>query len=284
MEDVCQFVAEQECAASQQALAAPPAAAQPPAVATPAPNDPTGQPPPPAGGRCLPGCIAPEKGMHHRKCPNFSQAEARSVTAKLDAEEIERMRAIGGPSAATYGEITPDGFREIFGGRLQPSDRFVDLGSGNGKLVVQAAEEFDVAAATGIELSHTRHEIATAARAELAARNAALAPRCTFLCEDCAGEAAASVLEGTTVVWVANLCFSNALKRRLASRLEQARSIRLVAATTAFDPPLRGFEVEGYALVQATWTTSTRQRAEARFGSQATHPGQKIVRYVRTAT
>ena len=100
----------------------------------------------------------------------------------ISREESEQIRSIGGDSADRYGEITPKGFAAL-GSRLRlgPLDTFVDCGSGTGMAVTQSVIEFDVRAASGVELSATRH---ATARRELALLPEAVAARVTLECGD----------------------------------------------------------------------------------------------------
>ena len=78
-------------------------------------------------------------------------------------EEHEMMKAFGGTLASAYGEITRAGFSALGKNlRLERDDVFVDCGSGRGQTVAQAAREFGVARAYGIEFSASRHERAVA--------------------------------------------------------------------------------------------------------------------------
>ena len=78
-------------------------------------------------------------------------------------EEHEMMKAIGGALASAYGEITRAGFSALGKNlRLERDDVFVDCGSGRGQTVAQAAREFGVARAYGIEFAASRHERAVA--------------------------------------------------------------------------------------------------------------------------
>ena len=121
--------------------------------------------------------------------------------------------------AATYGEITPSGFSTLAKRlALGPADKFVDLGSGDGKTVFQAALEYEVASAVGIELAESRHRRAEQARLELGAA----AARIRFVCADCASATAAAELAppaddgaAAVVVWVSNLLFGAELNARV---------------------------------------------------------------------
>jgi hypothetical protein len=67
--------------------------------------------------------------------------------------------SVAGEYASTYGEITPAGFRALARRvGLGAQDVFVDLGSGVGRAVVQAALENGVRRSAGVELAASRHE------------------------------------------------------------------------------------------------------------------------------
>eukprot|EP00966_Prymnesium_polylepis_P131372 3038771-Prymnesium_polylepis.2 len=81
----------------------------------------------------------------------------------LSREESDEIRALSGRQADHYGEITPKGFSEL-GLRLglDSSDSFADLGSGTGKVVLQAVSDFGCRSGVGVELARSRHEVALA--------------------------------------------------------------------------------------------------------------------------
>ena len=127
------------------------------------------------------------------------------------------MEAIGGPDAALYGELTPIGFRKLAASiNLGASDSFVDLGSGLGRLCIQAAKEFDVSQSFGVEYAQSRHELAAELLAE---EGEAIAQRVTLIQGDCADAtlwASGGPLDGVTVVFAGSLMFSSELMDRLA--------------------------------------------------------------------
>jgi len=62
----------------------------------------------------------------------------------------------------TYGEVTSTGRREfcdILKEHLKPIDRFIDVGSGYGKITTEIAETFNIQS-IGIEIDKTKHDIA----------------------------------------------------------------------------------------------------------------------------
>ena len=184
-------------------------------------------------------------------------------------------RSSGGLRSQTYGEVTASGFSTIFSDEffLTSDDTFVDLGSGAGKLVMQAASEYGVARAVGIELSPSRHEQAVALRASASPE---VSSRMQFICGDAVGDVAAEVLASATAVWVANLCFDEPLQRRLLERLQECPSICRIAALSPFPETPKGFERCGASiLAETSWTNQVPSDLVAD-GSLAGHP---CVRY-----
>ena len=129
-----------------------------------------------------------------------------------DQQEEEAIEAIGGAEAATYGEMTPLGFRsmaERVG--LCKGDVFVDLGSGLGRVVLQAAREFAVRRSIGVEYALSRHTLAEEAREASASTQSV-----EFIHGDCAdADVWRAALHDATVMYVSNLLFGEELQERL---------------------------------------------------------------------
>lgn len=107
------------------------------------------------------------------------------AAAAISDEEKEMINAVAGPRAAGYGEMLPQGMRALMAAtRLRSNDTFVDVGSGSGKLVLQAAADAGVARSVGLELSPTRHAMAQRALDERSAQGAAFAPNVAFILGD----------------------------------------------------------------------------------------------------
>ena len=107
---------------------------------------------------------------------------------KCTRAEHEAMTSIGGGFASKYGEITERGFRSLAERiRLGPDDVFVDCGSGLGLSVSQAAREFGVRRAYGVEFSASRHDLAVE-RLAVDASGRDLASRVRLIQGDCADE------------------------------------------------------------------------------------------------
>ena len=132
-----------------------------------------------------------------RRAPSQCRMDAaEQLDASVPASEKAMINAIGGSSAATYGEITALGFAQLAHRlKLGPDDVFADLGSGTGKTVLQAASEFGASRAWGVELSPSRHASAMMARNELHHIDPHASQRVILLEGDAAGDEGKRALE-----------------------------------------------------------------------------------------
>ena len=150
--------------------------------------------------------------------------------------------------------MTTLGFRKLCARvSISTSDVFSDLGSGTGRIVLQAAREFAVRKAIGIELSSGLHGLALAALArEVAHLDGG---RVRFVLADCVDarlwrhssgshDDGAGVLMGTTVLYMGSLLFGEELMARLAQRIAACPTVRVVATLQQFPVPLEGFYEE----------------------------------------
>ena len=145
------------------------------------------------------------------------------------------------PKPSTYGEITSLGARQLFHhmGLLNTMSKtydvvFVDLGSGAGKLVVQAYLELErLRRAVGIEAVPSRHDAAVRAREKLVkTREVALANGSLELVQ---GDLFEMDLSDATHVYAASLCFTDDMMDRLTQKLAtEAPRLRCAATLKAF--------------------------------------------------
>lgn len=187
-----------------------------------------------------------------------------SYSSQLSESDVAAIRSVGGPRADVYGEMTAAGFATLATQlSLNNNDVFLDLGSGEGSLVIQAVKEFGVQHAMGIELSEERHD-----RAVLAAGDSSTTPpsptagrsRTTFVCGDAAGPDAAKMLQSSTVVWFSNLLFGDELQQRIAENIARnGNNVRAVVSLKPF-PVSPGLDLEPHPLpLEMSWTTGKEQ-------------------------
>jgi Histone methylation protein DOT1 len=184
------------------------------------------------------------------------------MAAASEAEMIQNGIHEQNHEPATYGEVTSAGARQLFnhmgmattnapptnnnGSTCTNHDSivFVDLGSGRGKLVIQAYMELSrITKATGIELAPSRHQAAVEAWEELqstarklrASQNEghSLVPEAEieFLLEDLLE----SDLSQVTHIYLSSLCFPDKLMYHVAKKLEKdAPKLQCVATLREF--------------------------------------------------
>ncbi|KAF4713739.1 hypothetical protein FOZ62_003753 [Perkinsus olseni] len=125
----------------------------------------------------------------------------------------------------TYGEITATGVAYLFGVMLPPreEEHFVDLGSGMGRLCLQAWLQFghQLASVTGVELSRVRHSRAVAASLELVETESI---RGRWMLESgpvnlVVGDMLRLPLHDKTFIYCANLTFSAEILQRLTRKI-----------------------------------------------------------------
>mmetsp|Transcript_9252 Transcript_9252/g.30561 ORF Transcript_9252/g.30561 Transcript_9252/m.30561 type:complete len:488 (-) Transcript_9252:28-1491(-) len=99
----------------------------------------------------------------------ISSSQAASTRAIGRAPPASQPVLKGANGCSTYGELTAEGTRTLLNVLARPlrSAIFVDLGSGSGRVVLQAAMETEALASVGVELSPTRARLAERALAWL---------------------------------------------------------------------------------------------------------------------
>lgn len=172
-----------------------------------------------------------------------------------------RVEAAAGEGAAAYGELLPESAARLLGWlRPGPRDAFFDLGSGTGKLVLQAACTSAVGLAVGIELSRFRHRVALDVRARLLDRlppreAERLRRRVRFRCEDFTR----CELSPATIAWAGSTCFPEPLLLTLARRLRGAPNLRAFLTTRPLPDACRPhWEELGRVRVTTSWSGCER--------------------------
>jgi hypothetical protein len=180
-----------------------------------------------------------------------------NMTTKSEAETIQNEIHEQNHEPATYGEVTSAGARQLFnhmgmttdvpptnGSTHHDSIVFVDLGSGRGKLVMQAYMELcRITKATGIELAPSRHQAAVEAWEELQStarklrasqkEEHRLVPEAEieFLLENFLE----SDLSQVTHIYLSSLCFPDKLMYHVSNKLEKdAPKLQCVATLRQF--------------------------------------------------
>ena len=203
------------------------------------------------------------------------QRASRDGMVTTDFEDAA-IESIGGPFASTYGELTPHGFSAL--GRelgLGASDEFADLGSGLGRVVMQAAQEFSTRRAVGVEYAASRHRLALR---KLQQQPGNLPVK--LIQADCAdGTIWKSCLSTCTVIYVSNLLFDADLNARLKSCIESAGCLRSVASLKPWPDGLRGFRGPSEVRCETSWSAPLLVVDAA--GEAESHQGSLVYIYER---
>lgn len=142
-------------------------------------------------------------------------------TAGLPQQDIQRMQHLSstqGSFAWTYGELTFDGaaqLKELLD--VSACDVFYDLGSGLGRLILQAHLQWGVARSVGVELSGDRHQKAVTAAQRLSAQGCLDPSRRINLIND---NLLACDVSDATCVYLACTCWDSDFMTQVLALLE----------------------------------------------------------------
>lgn len=179
------------------------------------------------------------------------QAEVERLYKPGDLKKLNAgVVSIGG--AGVFGELNC--YETLFAALdLGSRDRFVDLGSGRGNVVLAAtlrtagpAPEFS----RGVELMDNRHEAAQAAWERLPA---AARARSGLAC----GDALREDVSAATKIFMCNATFGDELNAAFASSLSPSRAPALQRLATLAELPAASLEAEGLVLSRVTAATTS---------------------------
>lgn len=132
--------------------------------------------------------------------------------------------------AITYGELTLEGLRKIMTKIMTKVDStkkdrdkvfkdkvFVDLGSGNGNIVINAIKEHpNLYKSIGIEFSKSRHETA---ENNLEKEKASIKKKVKFLNNDILDDG--FDYSDFDIIYISNLCFSDEINKRISEKINK---------------------------------------------------------------
>lgn len=150
---------------------------------------------------------------------------------------------------ATYGEVTNVGARQLFdymGIIDDPGSVFVDLGSGCGKLVLQAGLELQVPS-FGVELDPERHEVALKHLSTIQNDTA------EFVTLECDDLFEFDVSEATHV-YVSSLCFTDEMMVRTSQKLFHEAPNLKCAATLKKLPSAQSWGEPRVEFIEMSWS------------------------------
>jgi len=191
-------------------------------------------------------------------------------------EKYEDKVLLRDPRPSTYGEITELGARQLFWHmdiaplkNMVSKSRvnFFDLGSGTGKLVIQAYMEIPrLRRAVGIEISPTRHSVAKCAWDKI--KNVAVSIRAGVSKGE--NNAQVNLIEGdvfnvdisdATHIYVASLCFTDSMMDKLGEicvkktdKLVCVASLKPFPSSVSSGLFLKKFKKRKIEFIEMSWT------------------------------
>jgi hypothetical protein len=186
-----------------------------------------------------------------------------SLPEGFDSSAKERglIESISGIDGATYGEILPQGSARMLRWlQLSPMDVLFDLGSGTGRLPLQAVATTSVGRAVGVELCPRRHGIAVLAKNAWRKRMPSedvpsFDCRLNFVHDDLLR----TDLSEATVVYLGATCFTQGFVGRVARRVAGANALRAFLVTKPLLPAFAsGLETLGTMVLPMSWSPRVR--------------------------
>ncbi len=155
----------------------------------------------------------------------------------------------------TYGELAPAGIAALIARTgLTESDRFVDLGSGAGRVVLSVALQVPGIAALGVEIDAGRFAIAAGVLAKLEARSLLPPNRVRFEHADLRDVD----LAGGTVFFACSTCFPPGVLNALARKIAATPGARVFASMQSLGPRVAAcFAAEETHPCPASWAQYT---------------------------
>lgn len=197
-----------------------------------------------------------------------------------DLDDLMGSEGIG-QRPSTYGEITELGARQLFhymgltssstddgdnsslvknhGNVANEDHTFVDLGCGNGKLLLQAYMELpNVQQVLGIELANARYKAAIQAWGKLKKEATDVRLGKSAVVDIREGDLFQMDLSSATHVYVASLCFTDAMMQRLAHKLrDEGDKLQVVATLKPFPQDFdQRLGIPQKKFLEMSWTKS----------------------------
>ena len=200
---------------------------------------------------------------------------------EIPTEEIDMMNEVNNSHESThnpetYGEVTQLGARQLFYYmKMFNNDKihFIDLGSGNGKLVVQAYLEIPfLMKAQGIELSPARHNLANKSWDNIKEEANKLRTETIKLHGTLSetnkqyNDAVLNLVQGdlfemdistATHIYVASLCFTDEMMNALSTKImKEGKNLQYVTTLKQFSIEIEkvGGFIKESRYVEMTWT------------------------------
>ncbi len=188
--------------------------------------------------------------------PNSKQLIDEDIYKEItgfNIAETERKMVTDKGGSPVYGEIKYDSLQTIFNDlNIKSSDVFYDLGSGVGKVIIQAYLNFPFKKVVGIELSPTRHNNALKAREELVKRNLINPNR---KIEFIQGDIAELNLCDATVIYMCSTCYPVELMKKIAEKCSNLKKgMHVISLKSLPDYQDYGFILEKEYSLPMTWS------------------------------
>jgi SAM-dependent methyltransferase len=171
----------------------------------------------------------------------------RTEWVNIDKETADKFKENDYPD--TYGELTAEGFDEILKNiDLQPSQsKFIDLGSGLGKVPLMAVVNHNFKYAKGVEYARERHEQALKVLDKYSNyKNRVDLEHGDLFNED---------IGDYDLIFVSNLCFNEEPNKKLGVKLKDAKKNSYIVVSKPIEA--EHLELLNNIQVKTTWTNKS---------------------------
>ena len=173
----------------------------------------------------------------------------KDIDGHIDLGQKEKEKIRIARSSAVYGEITPAAAEKLIEYiNFKPKDVFYDLGSGVGKLIIQAALLGGPKKLVGIELSSSRHKMAQTVLKQAQEEKLLKAKNVEFIC----GDILKRSLDEATVIYTCSTAFPGPFFNKVVNRIAQLKPGTLFISLDEAKPNKR-LEAVDVLRLDMTW-------------------------------
>lgn len=158
-----------------------------------------------------------------------------------------------------YGEVLPESFYELMlKQRKNVNDIFLDLGSGFGRVVLQASAQFEFTQSIGIEIDNTMNDLALSGKEALLKSHPELSlnhERLEFICDDFL---TTNYISKANIIWINATAFPPNLFEALQYKLANEATAHTIITTRPFIDIQRfkSYQLHKISTIECSWDST----------------------------
>lgn len=156
---------------------------------------------------------------------------------------------------STYGEMTYDGVEKLMEvAEIKPGEKFIDLGSGNGRAAMQIFVNSDVAESFGVEFHPERFKNAEAALKKLYKLKPELLDSDRLLSYQLQNIKDIYFLNDVNIIYMCSTCYPEELLDSVYDKIKESKNIRCIITHKKYDKFKSLLPNEKTANLCCTWS------------------------------